>query len=328
MTIKRQTIKTNFLGTIDWLDDYIVDWRSGGKKYFLDSRSDTQQIGYYYAFGFDGSISSQDGKYTLLYKRLGTKAILLHDNVMLREINRSYYCAEAYEYPAAFVSIGHKTYLVHCPMQYCQLDFEDVETGKIVTNMKERNPADIFHSRLSVSADNKYLMVSGWVWHPLDTVQLYDVAACLQNPLLLDETDAIMRFGTEINTASFINNEHILIGATDEESGDDEHLPELPQKHIAIWKFRSNELLSTTKVNGEFGNLFAINEQYAWDMYRFPKIIHISTGEIIASLEEIDTGKQNSSIMNADMPQIRFNNKTKQIAVRTSDTSIEVFTAQ
>lgn len=325
MTITRQTISTNYLGTIDWQDDYIVDWRTGGKKYVPDNSEESQRIGYYYAFGFDGSITSQDGRYVLLYKRLGTKAILLRDGIMLREINRSYYHADTYEYPAAFVSLGEKTYLAHCPIQYCQLDFEDADTGEIVTNSEERDPADIFHSRLSISPDNKCLMVSGWVWHPLDTVQLYDIAACLKTPLLLDATGSIMRFGTEINTASFINNEHILIGSTDEEPWDDENVPALPQTHIAIWEFRTNKLLHTAKVNAEFGNLFAINEHYAWDMYLFPKIIHIPTGEIVISIKEVNTGKQRSSIINNDMPQIRFNRKTGQVAVRMDSTRVEVF---
>lgn len=328
MIIKRQTIKTNYLGTIDWVDDHIVDWRSGGKKYFLDGRQEKEPTGYYYAFDFDGSITSQDGKYVLLYKRLGTKAILFRDGKMLREINRSYYHAETYEYPAAFITIQEKTYLAHCPVKYRQLDFEDVETGELVTNIKQRNPADAFHSRLKVSADNKYLLVCGWFWHPLDIVEVYDIAAYLKNPLLLDENNSPMRFGTEINTAAFINNTQILLGSTDEEPWDDEVPLALPQKHIAIWDFVSDHLSQPAKVNDVFGNLFAINEQYAWDMYLFPKIIHIPTGEIVAKLEEVDTGKQKSSIINDDMPQISFNKKNGQIAVKVDRETIEVFGAE
>src|SRR6185369_15939042 len=98
-------------------------------------------------------------------------------------------------------------------------------------------------------------------------------------------------------------------------------------KHIAIWEFGSNELLHTAKVNGEFGNLFAIDKQYAWDMYLFPKIIHIPTGEIVAGFEEVNTGKRRSSIMNDDgIPQIRFNRKTGKMAVKVDNTTIEVLT--
>lgn len=328
MGIIRQAIHTNFLGTIDWVDDYIVDWRSGGKKYFLNGADDEQPTGYYYAFDFDASITSQDGKYALLYKRLGTKAILLRDGIILREINRSYYHAGTYEYPAAFATIAGNTYLIHCPTKYCQLDFENVETGEIVTNINDRNPSDIFHSRLKVSSNNKNLLVCGWLWHPLDNVEVYDIVACLNNPQLLDKAASPMRFGTEINTASFINDELILLSSTDEEPWNDEVLPELPQNHITVWKFRSNQLLQPVKVNYKIGNLFAINKQYAWDMYLFPKIIHIKTGEIIATLEDVNTGKQNSSIMNDDMPQIRFNSQTGQIAVKVSNKTIEVFSLQ
>jgi len=118
----RRTIKTNFLQTIDWLNGNIVDWVSAGQQYSLDGQQ-KQLSKYHYAFSFDGSITSQDGQYAFIYKRLGTKGILLKNGEILREINRSYYQAEVYEYPAAFITFENKTYLAHCPIDYCQLDF-------------------------------------------------------------------------------------------------------------------------------------------------------------------------------------------------------------
>ncbi len=191
---------------------------------------------------------------------------------MIREINRTYYCAQTYEFPAAFVTFDNETYLVHCPINYCQLDFENVETGKIISNIEGRNPSDIFHSRLSISPDNKYLMVCGWAWHPIDTVELFDIAECFNNPLLLDKCTLYPNFGAFINSACFIDSNRILIAASDEEPFDDEVLPLLPQKHITIWNFKTNEISPPAKVDGEFGNLFAINDKKAWDMFKFPKL--------------------------------------------------------
>lgn len=322
----RQTFKTDSLKTIAWFKDSIVDWASGGQLYAPDGRKG--QIGkYHHAFSFDASITSQNGQYAFIYKRLGTKGLLLKDGEVVREINRTYYCAESYEFPAAFITVGNETYLVHCPIDYCQLDFENVETGEIVSNIPERNPADVFHSRLSISQDNRYLMVCGWVWHPVDTVELFDIAACLKNPLLLDKSSLSPNFGTEINSASFIDSERILIASTDEEPFDDEVLPLLPQKHLAIWNFIKNELSAPIKVKGEFGNLFAINERQAWDMFKFPKIINIQTGEIESKIEEINSGLQASSIMYDDiekLPQICFNKQNSQIAVQVNNSTIEV----
>lgn len=322
----RQTFKTDYLKTIDWRKDDIVDWASGGQLYSSDGEQ--RQIGkYHYAFGFDASITSQNGQYAFIYKRLGTKGLLLKDAEVIREINRTYYCAENYEFPAAFVTVGKETYLVHCPIDYCQLDFENVETGEIVSNIPGRKPSDVFHSRLSISPDKKYLMVCGWVWHPVDTVELFDIAACLENPLLLDTGFVSPNLGTEINSASFIDSERILLASTDEEPFDDEIPPLLPQKHLAIWNFVKNEITSPIKVKGEFGNLFAINQRQAWDMFKFPKIINIQTGEIESKIEEINSGLQTSSIMYGaieNLPQICFNRQTSQIAVRVDNNTIEV----
>lgn len=322
----RQTFKTNYLKTIDWLNGDIVDWVSAGQLYSSDGQQ-RQIAKYHYAFGFDASITSQNGQYAFIYKRLGTKGLLLKDGEIMREINRTYYHAEIYEFPAAFITVGNETYLVHCPVNYSQLDFENVETGKIVSNIRGRKPSDIFHSRLSISPDNKYLMVCGWAWHPVDKVELFDIEQCLKNPLLLDNSFFYPNFGTEINSASFIDSDRILIASTDEEPFDDEVPPLLPQKHLAIWNFIKDEITSPIKVKGEFGNLFAINERQAWDMFKFPKIINIQTGEIEYKLEEVNSGLQTSSLMYGkieEIPQICFNRKTSQIAVRVNSTTIEV----
>lgn len=324
--MKRQTIKTNFLQTIDWLNGNIVDWVSAGQEYSLDGQQ-RQLAKCHYAFSFDGSITSQDGQYAFIYKRLGTKGMLLKNGEMIREINRTYYHAETYEFPAAFFTFENKTYLAHCPIDYCQLDFEDVETGEIISNVHGRKPSDIFHSRLSISPDNKYLMVCGWAWHPVDTVELFEIAECFKNPLLLDKSSLFPDFGTQINSASFIDNERILLAASDEEPFDDELPPILPQKNIAIWNFTKTEISTPVKVDGEFGNLFAINDKQAWDMFKFPKIINIQTGTIESKLEDINSGLQSSSILGEDIekfPQICFDKQTSQIAILVDNTTIEV----
>ncbi|MBN9293873.1 MAG: hypothetical protein J0G96_07835 [Flavobacteriia bacterium] len=322
----RKTIKTNYLQTIDWLNGNIVDWVSAGQQYSLNG-GQTQLAKYHFAFSFDGSITSPDGQYSFIYKRLGTKGLLLKNDEIIREINRSYYHAETYEFPAAFITFENETFLVHCPIDYCQLDFENVETGEIVTNIQGRKPSDIFHSRLSISPDNKYLMVCGWAWHPVDTVELFEIAECFKNPFLLDKSSLYPDFGTEINSASFIDNDRILIASSDEEPFDDEEPPILPQKHIAVWNFLTNEISKPIKVNGEFGNVFAINDQLAWDMFKYPKIINIQTGEIESKIEEINSGLQTSSILYGDIekyPQICFDKASSQIAIKIDSTTIEV----
>jgi len=328
--MKRKTLKADdYLSTISWFDNTIVDWGSAGKQYFIDGQI-KELYKEHHTLNFDGSINSVDGKYAFVYQKQGTKGLLLKEGELLREINRTYYCANVYEYPAAFVTVNDITYLVHCPIKYCQLDFENVETGEIVTNIPGRNAGDVFYSRLEISSDNKFLMSKGWWWHPWDVVDVFNTDECLKDPLLLDRSVLCPDTNAEICTASFIDNTRILIGSSAEIFDDeaDISLSNLPPKHIAIWDLETNQISKPVKVTGEFGNLFAINENRAWDMFLFPKIINIHTGEIIDKDETIDSGKQNSSIIhhhNDKLPQIVFSQKTKQIAI-TNDKKIEILT--
>lgn len=309
--------------TICWVDNTIVDYASAGKKYTLDGQ--VKEL-YKYTFGFgDTAITSSDGQYAFIYQKLGTKGLLLKNGDILREINRSYYCAEVYEYPAAFVTIDNRTFLVHCPMKYCRLDFEDVETGQIVTDDQDRNPSDYFHSRLEISPNGKYLMSKGWFWHPWNDIRLFDIRKCFDSPEELDKSEIYPNVGTEICTASFIDENKVLIGSSDEEEMNDELLENLPQKHIAIWDIELNQISKPIKIQSEFGNLFAINEKFAWDLFKFPKIIDLETGEIVDKDESLASGLQKSSIIHHidKLPKVAFNRQTKQIAI-TKDENIEI----
>ncbi|WP_316846280.1 hypothetical protein [Pedobacter psychrodurus] len=321
--MKRQTIPTNFLKTICWVGNSIVDWTSAGKRYNLDGKTD--QLGEN-TFGFgDSAITSSDGQYAFIYQKLGTKGLLLKKGALLREINRSYYYADFYEYPAAFVTLNNKTFLIHCPTEYCRLDFEEVETGQIITTIEGRSPDDFFHSRLEISPNGKYLMSKGWFWHPLGAIKVFDIEECIQNPKLLDQSEIYPNVGVEISTASFIDDSRILLGSSGEEEIDEDLLENLPQKHIAIWDITLDQISKRVKMNVEFGNLFAINDQYAWDLFKFPKIINLETGEIVDQDETLPSGLQNSSIIHhiKELPKIAFNQKTKQFAITNGD-NIEI----
>ncbi len=224
------------LQTINWYEDKIVDWSNAGTLYALSGQK-RQLNNYTFGFNFDSAIHSVNGKYIFIYQKLGTKGLLIKDGEILREINRSYYHANSYEYPAPFLTHNKKTFLVHCPISYCQSDFEEVETGEIVTNIKTRNPSDVFHSRLEISQSGNYLLSKGWVWHPIDVIQIFKIEDCILNPMLLDKLDhSFPNVGSEICTASFINDLEILVGSSGEVI-DDDNLANVPVKSLAIWTF-------------------------------------------------------------------------------------------
>jgi hypothetical protein len=323
--MKRKTIKTDYLQTISWLGDKIVDWAFAGTVYSLDGKTEHMN-NCHFDLSFDSAITSQDGQYSFVYKRLGTKGLLLKNGELLREINRSYYQAEIYEYPAVFVEIADgRTVLVHCPLDYCRLDFEDVETGEIITNVSDRKPSDVFRSRLEVSPNGKYLISKGWIWHPWDILELFDIEKCLADPKLLDNGQTIPKISTEICSASFIDNDRILVCSAQEEPMVDDQDEPIPPGHLAIWNFKRNEISNVVKIKSEFGNLIAIDDEYCWDLFRYPKIINLKTGEVEEKIEEISAGLQASSIINhlEKIPKIAYNRQSKKLALENNG-NIEV----
>ena len=324
--MRSQTISASYLRTICWIGNTIIDWASGGKQYLLDGK--IKELGkYHFQFPFDSAISSENGRYAFIYQRLGTKGLLLKDGEILREINRSYYYANAYEFPAAFLTIENTTYLIHCPISYNRLDFEVVETGEIITNTKNRKPDDRFHSRLEISPDSTYLMSKGWLWHPLDVIMVFNIKECIKDPRLLDSPQLYPDVGVEICTASFVDGDRIILGSSSNEVFDDDKIEKLPPRHISTWSLTTNQLSKPTFVKEPFGNLFAINDQMAWDLFSFPKIIDTNTGEIVEQNEKINSGKQQSSIISESdyFPPIIYNRQTRQVAIKAKE-QIEVLT--
>jgi hypothetical protein len=285
---------------------------------------------YGFSFPFDSAITSDDGIYAVVYQKLGTKGLLLKNGKLVRELNRSYYQATAYEYPIAFLTRPNgETYLIHCPHSYCQIDFEQVETGEIFTQVKERQPSDFFHSRFDVSPDKKTLISRGWVWHPFDFLCLYDIDNCFDDPLLLDESKLRPDVDAELCAASFITNDLVLIGAPNEgEPFDHEESALLKNGQIAIWDTRTNTV--SQPITPDFkigGHLTIIDHTYAWELLDFPKIVNYRTGKVIDKIDDIYTGHQVSSITHHlnDYPKIAINKQTKQVAIYNKD-QIDVLT--
>lgn len=322
--MQRQTINEVNFSTLTWADDYLIDWANSGTVFLPDGQ--IKKLGnYYLAFSFDSAISSSDGVYSVVYSRLGTKGLLLKNREILREINRSYYHAEVYEYPVAFAQLKDgRDILIHCPNEYNRLEFEEVETGLLLTKHTDRNPSDFFHSRLEVSPDNKTFLSKGWGWHPFDFVEIFDIEECIENPKALDKSKLTPDVSAEICTASFITNELVLIGSpNDTEPFDDEPSDKLKNGEIGIWNITTNEISGVLKPNCSVGgNLIAIDDTFAWELYQHPKIINFRTGEISEEIKEIYSGNQISSIIHTtkDLPLITFNRKTKQIAIGKDET--------
>ena len=324
--MQRQTIIPGYsaeVQSLTWIQGKLVDFVQGTG--YSPETNRPFECGYRFSYPFDAAIVSDDGTYAVIYQRLGTKGILLKQGKILREINRSYYHAYMYEYPVAFFRAASGVlYLIHCPFAYHQLDFEDVETGEIASHIPARQPTDFFHSRLEVSPGHKALLSKGWLWHPVDMVAYFDLEACLANPLLLDRQQNPPSLDYEVSTASFITDELILLGVRDDAEYFEEDADNagIRKSQIAIWDTQHNSLVDTLVLNYKIANLMVVDNLQAIDLYQFPKLINIKTGELIAQFSDIDSGAQNSSIighLKTRLPMIAWDRQARRLAIGVAD---------
>lgn len=324
--MQRQTIEAKQISSLSWSVDSLIDWTSAGKQYFPKDQKNNGI--YYFTFPFDRAITSEDGIYAVIYQNLGTKGVLLKNGKILREINRSFYQAEVYDYPVAFAKLNDgRTILIHCPEDYCQIEFDDVETGGRLTNHPDRTPSDFFHSRFEVSPDNQTLLSKGWAWHPYDFVECFNITECIENPLLLDKSKLNPDVDAEICTASFITNNMVLIGSPNlGEPFNENPTEKLRNGQIATWDLKTNTISNIIQPAFPIGgHLIAIDDTFAWELLGHPKIINYRTGEIVEEIKEIHSGRQISSIIHhlEKEPLIAINRATKQIAI-CNENGIEI----
>src|ERR1700709_730801 len=142
--------------------------------------------------------------------------------------------------------------------------------------LPDRKPQDFFHSRLEISPGGKYLISKGWIWHPVDMITFYTIEDCLKNPLLLDECVHIKtqdeetdnkEFGDdfEFSSAIFLSEQRLLVvtpGAT---------------STLYWWDMNSKKVTHKIETGEELGNLLAIDEHRAWDLFHHPKLIDLDS---------------------------------------------------
>lgn len=277
--------------TLVWQGDSLVDW-VGRLIYQLDG-SHTQRPGYAYRYKFDATITSPSGEFVVIYERFGTKALLLRNGELLRELNRSYYCAGSYEYPIAFVRLSTgQELLAHCPEKYCQLELEDAATGQCLTRGKTREPDDYFFSRLGASPSGQYLVSGGWIWHPWDVVKLFDVAEALRDPSHLDGGGIKLSLEGETGPACFGQNDSIII----KDSFDNHATPPVEQSHLRSFDIRSHSLQTDTLPAGPLGEMMAVGNDHVINFHTHPRLINLHTGVIEHEWSHLSTGTSTSSI--------------------------------
>ena len=297
--------------SLSWNGNELIDWAGGGRRFSLDGSEIRSHI--HWAYRFDRAISSRDGTYQVIYETLGTKGLVLKGNKVVREINRSFYHANVYEFPVAILDLPDGGVgLAHSPDEYNELQIEEIEFGHQLTARDGKSP-DFFHSRLQASPDGEYLLSAGWIWHPLDRALLFSVHEALERPEHLDEPLGLElpEEFFEINTAAFqSNNSLLLIGRREED--DESSIP-----FVCRYNFKDSRIEAKSRLEAVPGTIMPVGADHFVGFHEHPKLFEIASGKIIQSWSELNSGKQISSIIGErDLPPpLALDPENKRFAV-------------
>ena len=311
-----------------WAGDDLVDWVAGGARYGLDGAARRGPVNY--ADRFDSAVASNDGKFAVIYERTGTKGLVLRDGKILREIDRSFYQASVYEYPVClWTREDGRSLLAHCPQEYNRIEIDDAETGERLTESSERTPIDFFHSRLQISPGGARLVSAGWVWHPWDAVQFFDIQQALQDPKTLDlfsgmnpETDhagAVQECG-----ACWQDDDRLIVAGYEEEFLDEVRdnldVPSLRPNGLAVYDIQRGKVTRSVVLRRHPGTIMAVAEDWALSFYEHPRLVSLVNGEILEEWPDIPSGIQVSSIIrDYRPPPMALDSVNRRFAVAEDD---------
>lgn len=290
-------IPASHVRSLVWHDDELIDWAAGGQRFLLSGESVPRHVNY--AFPFDAAVSSPSGEYAVIYTRLGTKGLVLRRGEIVREINRSFYCADAYEYPVALLRIADgREVLAHCPWGYNQLELEELQTGKRLTAGVPRKPSDFFHSRLMASPDGRTLASAGWMWHPIDEVRAFDVETALRDPSHLDGKGFDIDAWAEETGGGFDPDGRLVVALNGiEEDGVDVCATADTPVEIRTFDLHAPSIV---RRSGRVGTLMVVGSRHVLGLYEYPKLIDASTGNVVQDWPHIRSGLQTTGILVGD----------------------------
>lgn len=285
-----QCLNAPGLRSLVWRGDTLIDWAGGGACYHLDGTA--ERAGVTYSYPFDAAVDC--APYTVLYQRRGTKALLLKDGQILRELSRSFYHAAHYDHPVALGRTrSGRVLLAHCPDEYCRLELEDCETGRRLTSSKNRDPSDFFHSELAFSPGAGRLLDTGWLWHPWGKVQHFEVTRALEDPGELDNGSEVggEQWETEELSAAWVDEHHLLLGTAGDEAQSDPHpSPQMPRTGVHLFDLRQGRRLAAIALTHVPGPLMPAGPGRVVTFFQHPRLYDLSSGQLLKEWPELPTG--------------------------------------
>lgn len=316
---KETRIPASGVRSLVWSGDMLVDWVAGGRRFTRDGEIGRSHV--YYPYGFDAAVSSPSGEFAVVYTRLGTKGLVLRRGTFLREINRSFYWADSYEFPIALIRLeSGREVIVHCPDRYNHLEIDDLATGERLTNSTCRTPSDCFHSRLCSSPDGRRMVSSGWVWHPMETARLYDLAMALADPCHLDGQGlGIDAWAESGSSATFFVDGRLAVDLVGMLIDGDESDP--PAEALRLFDPDRSLAPDVIHRTERLGTMMAVGTHHLLGLYEHPKLVDLRSGAVVRSWPDINSGTQGSSILlnNPSIPPMALDVVGQRCAIADAD---------
>ncbi|MEU1478589.1 hypothetical protein [Streptomyces sp. NPDC005760] len=178
---------------------------------------------------------------------------------------------------------------MHCPESYNVLQIEDAADGERLT-VGGREPEDVFHSRLSLSPDGRFLLSVGWIWQPFGIALVYDTALAPADANSLDGEGllpAMAVMGGEVTAGCWLDGDRLVLATGSEEWYDDEELA-LPPRHLGVWSMSGGHWLHRSPVpDADPGVLLLARGDQVLSLHGHPRLLDAATGRVVAEWPEV-----------------------------------------
>ena len=284
--------------TLMWEGDDVVSVTSGQRATFEGIVTSAQRN---LTYRFNRAIGLQSGgnNWAIAYTNRDTKGSLLKNGSIHRELNRSFYCADDYDYPVAIgQASGGRVVVLHCPNKFDLLEIEDAETGVTLDSLKSKDME--FHSRLDLSPDGRLLIDAGWFWHPWCGAAVFEITPTDDGTIRFAK-DVVFSAQNEIDGIAFRGNSHLIVSSVSDYFGEKPQPGSLNPKQLGVWSLNERRWESQVDLSEPTGVMMAWNE-WAVSFYGHPKVIELATGTVVHRWDNIYSGKQTGPIELGDPP--------------------------
>jgi hypothetical protein len=307
--VRRRIDLTSPVKTLTWRGDALFDMARGERTIPISGAPEKRRFSGY-GPRFDRGAACPAGCHQAIYQTLGTKAVLRTPSDEVRELDRSYYCADAYEYPIAIFQVGDRTLVAHCPTDYNVIHLDDADSGERLTASHRLERADdFFHSRLEASPDGRFLLSAGWVWHPWEGLCVFDVSEALADPAHLDRggIDApgskVGSVAGEVAPATFLDESTVVVATKDDDERLDDPEPDTAAvggRELATWSLRDKQWVTRAHPRVPLGTIMAFGSEHVVSFFEHPRLLNLETGVMVEEWPEIGTGRQRGALLMDD----------------------------